>query len=40
MGTQSLAVLTMSDRPFVFLMRGIPTGTILFPGRVVDPNTF
>ena len=26
------------DRPFVFFIRDIPTGTILFVGRVVDPR--
>ena len=28
----------MNDRPFVFLLRDIPTGAILFVGRVVDPT--
>lgn len=27
------------DRPFLFVLRDIPTGAILFLGRVTDPNT-
>ncbi len=27
-----------ADRPFIFLIRDIPTNTILFVGRVVDPS--
>jgi len=27
------------DRPFIFLIRGIKTGTILFVRRVMDPGS-
>jgi serine protease inhibitor len=30
-------VLTI-DRPFFYIIRDIPTGTILFMGRLVDPR--
>jgi len=26
------------DRPFVFMIRDLPTGAILFVGRVVNPG--
>jgi serpin B len=28
------------DRPFIFIIRDVPTGTILFVGRVLDPSSF
>ena len=31
-------VLFRADRPFLFVVRHEPTGTILFVGRVVDPR--
>jgi len=30
-------VLT-ADRPFIYLIRDLPTGAILFLGRVMDPT--
>jgi serpin B len=26
------------DRPFIFMIRDVPTGALLFVGRVVDPS--
>ena len=40
-GTTSLPpepVVFNADRPFIFLIRDIPTGAVLFVGRVMNPN--
>ncbi len=40
-GVTSIPVVDVTltiDHPFIFVIRDIPTGTILFIGRVVDPT--
>ena len=39
MGPTSLPPQVVIDRPFIFLIRDIETGAIIFVGRVVDPST-
>ena len=37
MGTTSIPTYVELDRPFVFAIRDVATGALLFLGRVVDP---
>jgi len=37
-GDTSEPIVIRVDRPFLFLVRDVPTGAILFMGRVVDPS--
>jgi serpin B len=36
--TVGICELFQADRPFIFAVQDIPTGTILFIGRVLDPS--
>jgi serpin B len=36
--TYGISELFFATRPFIFVIRDIPTGTILFMGRVLDPS--
>jgi serpin B len=38
-GVTSVPPAVTIDRPFIFLIRDLPTGTVLFLGRVVDPGS-
>jgi serpin B len=38
-GTVSMPKTFTIDRPFIFIIRDVQTGTILFLGRVLNPNT-
>jgi serpin B len=38
-GAPAEPVTLQVDRPFLFVLRDLPTGAILFLGRVVDPST-
>ena len=37
-GDTSKPVVVRADRPFLFVLTDVPTGTVLFMGRVADPS--
>ena len=37
-GIESIPPQVVIDRPFIFIIRDVETGAILFVGRVVDPR--
>ena len=37
-GIESVPPPVVIDRPFILLIRDIPTNTVLFLGRVLDPS--
>jgi len=37
-GVESMLTEVIIDRPFIFVIRDVESGTILFVGRVVDPS--
>ena len=38
-GVESMPTEVVVDRPFIFVIRDVESGTTLFVGRVMDPST-
>ncbi len=38
-GDQRTPIVVRADRPFLFVLTDVPSGTVLFIGRVADPKT-